>query len=166
MRPVRKRNRLASYDYSACGTYFITICTAGREKWLWSSEDAGATISRPHAVPLSDAGRTADDAINAIPLHYSTVRVDHYVIMPNHIHLLLTLLPADGRLIAAPTLSQVVGQLKRTISIKTGRSLWQKSFHDHIVRDQHDLEQIWMYIEHNPWNWKTDCFYQKEPLQD
>lgn len=102
MRPVRKRNRLASYDYSACGTYFITICTAGREKWLWSSEDAGAAISRPHAVPLSDAGRTADDAINAIPLHYSTVRVDHYVIMPNHIHLLLTLLPADGRLIAAP----------------------------------------------------------------
>lgn len=156
--PVRKPNRLPMYDYSACGTYFITVCTDGREELFWT-QDVGAAISRPPA--LSAIGRIVDCAVREIPQHYEHIRIDHYAVMPNHLHLLLTILPMDGRLIAAPTISQVVGQLKRHVSRKAGKSVWQKSFHDHIVRDERDYEKIWAYIEHNPWRWETDCFYSK-----
>ncbi len=174
MLPKRKHNRLPTYNYSACGTYFITICTFGREEMLWA-QDVGAAISRPpasnqehavfhetpSAVPLSAIGQIVDCAVCEIPQHYHNVRLDHYAVMPNHIHLLLSIIPTDGRLLAAPTISQIVGQFKRHVSKKAGRGIWQKSFHDHIVRSERDYQKIWEYIEHNPWHWETDCFYSK-----
>jgi len=81
--------------------------------------------------------------------------------MPNHTHLLLSILPTDGRLIASPTISQIIGQFKRHVSRIVGHGLWQKSFHGHIVRSEYDYQKIWEYIEHNPWHWETDCFYSK-----
>ena len=59
----------------------------------------------------------------------------------------------------APTISTVIAQLKGTISKKIGHSIWQKLFHDHVIRNQKDYEKIWNYIEGNPMKWSEDCFY-------
>ena len=61
----------------------------------------------------------------------------------------------------APTISTVVQQLKGCVSKQAGFSLWQKTFHDHIIRDENDYEKIWEYIDTNPLKWETDCFYSE-----
>ena len=65
----------------------------------------------------------------------------------------------NGRQDAAPTVSRIISQWKRAISIKVGYSVWQKSFYDHIVRNGDDYQQIAVYIENNPQMWTEDCFY-------
>lgn len=60
---------------------------------------------------------------------------------------------------AAPTLSTVIGQMKRLVSLRIGVSLWQKSYYDHIVRGQADHDAIWEYIDNNPAKWADDRFY-------
>ena len=85
----RKPNRLKDYDYSSAGSYFITICTKDRQNIL--CEIVGATIGRPTEIRLSEYGEIVKDGVGNIHNHYECVRVDNYVIMPNHIHLLLTI---------------------------------------------------------------------------
>ena len=85
--PIRKKNRLQNYDYSSCGAYFVTVCTDKRKNYFW--KNVGATIGRPQDVELSLYGEIVSDAINNIPLIYPSLLVERYVIMPNHIHLLL-----------------------------------------------------------------------------
>ena len=153
----RKPNRLEGYDYSACGAYFITICTQKRQHIFWEEENVGAATGRP---PLTDAGRIAQTAIRDIPKHYRAVAVDHFVVMPNHIHLLLVIrTEEDRRPVAAPTIGRVVNQLKGIISKHIGRSVFQKSYHDHIIRDQEDYLIRWNYIDTNPARWAEDEYY-------
>ena len=83
----RKPNRLAGYDYSGNGAYFITICTQDRECTL-SDIDVGDGFPVP---VLTDHGKISDKYINLITEKYPTIFVDNYVIMPNHIHLLFVL---------------------------------------------------------------------------
>ena len=59
----------------------------------------------------------------------------------------------------APTISRVVQQMKGIITKQIGYSIWQKLFHDHIIRNEKDYLKIWEYIENNPARWKEDCFY-------
>jgi len=147
--PQRKRIRIEDYDYSAPGAYFITVCTGNREKLLW--KDVGADIIRPEQPPLSALGKIVKQAILQIPTHYESVVIDKYCIMPDHIHLLLRIESSmDGRIISAPTLSTVVGSMKRWVSRQSGRPIWQKSFYDHGIRNQTDYDMIWEYIENNP----------------
>ena len=86
-RPQRKKNRLDNYDYSSCGAYFITVCTLERRNYFW--ENVGAIIDRPQNVELSPYGKMVDNAIQSIPSAYPALSLESYVIMPNHIHLLL-----------------------------------------------------------------------------
>ena len=80
--------------------------------------------------------------------------------MPNHIHMILSInRDESGRLIAAPTISTIIGQMKRWISKQTGRGLWQKSFHEHVIRGEKDYREIWNYIENNPVRWAEDDYY-------
>ena len=154
--PKRKPNRLPNFDYSTPGAYFITICTKDRRNLFWT--DVGASIARPQ---LTKWGDIAANSICAIPKHYPAVSVDHYVIMPNHINLLLQInTDADGRAMLAPTISHVIQQLKGIISKQIGKSIWQKLFHDHIIRSEADYLKIWEYIENNPVKWAEDCFYK------
>ena len=156
--PVRKPNRLPNFDYNTPGAYFITICTRDRKNLFWA--DVGASIARPQNPVLSRYGVIVDDAIREIPLHYPTISVDHYVVMPNHIHLLLQInTDADGRAMLAPTISRVVQQMKGIVTKQIGRTIWQKLFHDHVIRSEKDYLKIWEYIDNNPAKWKEDCFY-------
>ena len=147
--PKRKPIRIENYDYSGPGAYFITVCTANREKIFWNG--VGADTIRPQNVPLSTAGEIAGQGILQMAEHYKNVVVDKYCVMPDHIHLILRMeSDIDGRMISAPTVSTVVGSMKRWVSRQIGRPIWQKSFYDHGIRNQQDYDEIWEYIENNP----------------
>ena len=156
--PERKPNRLNTYDYSTPGAYFITICTKDRKSLFW--ENVGASIARPQDVVLSHPGKIVDTAIGNIPAHYPAITVDRYTIMPNHIHLLLQIhTDQDGNQIQAPSISVVIQQMKGYVTKQLGRSVWQKLYHDHVIRNESDYQKIWNYIEGNPMKWAEDCFY-------
>lgn len=147
--PKRKDIRIKEYDYSAPGAYFVTICTVNREKFLWG--DCRGELHSPDKVPLSDIGFVVEQEIAKMNGIYDAVSVDKFCIMPDHIHLLLVIhTGADGRTQFAPTISRVVKQFKGSITKQIGRSIWQKSFHEHGIRNQQDYDEIWEYIENNP----------------
>ena len=101
-----------------------------------------------------------EQAIKNIGHHYPSISVDHYVVMPNHIHLLLQInTDENGRPMVAPTISIVVQQMKGYVTKQLGISIWQKLFHDHVIRNPNDYRIIWEYIENNPTQWEQDCFY-------
>ena len=153
--PERKRNRLENYDYSSSGAYFVTICTKERRNYFW--DNVGATIGRPQDIVLTPYGNIVDEAIKNIPSVYPAVDVDCYVIMPDHIHLLL-IIRADelGRPMVAPTMSRVVQQLKGYVTKRIGHSIWQKLFFDHIIRNHIDYEEHIKYIYENPMLWDVE----------
>lgn len=156
--PKRKKNRLQEYDYSAVNAYFITICTQNRRNLFW--EDLDKTVNIPEQLPLTKLGQCVKQIISEIPDHYAALTVDHSVIMPNHIHLLLRIhAEDDGRPMAAPTISNVINQTKGAVSKKAGFSVWQKGFYDHVIRGEQDYRDIWNYIEGNPGKWAEDQLY-------
>ena len=97
---------------------------------------------------MSAAGEIVDRAIRNIPNIYEGVTVEKYVVMPDHIHMILVI--GEGRIISAPTVSTIIGGMKRWASRQCGRPLWQKSFYDHIIRDSNDFLTRWNYIDTNP----------------
>ena len=109
---------------------------------------------------MNRLGCIVNERILQIPYHYQNVFVDKYVVMPNHIHMILILKDIKD----SPNVNQIVGQLKSGVSreihgILPELEVWQRSFHDHIIRNQASYEKIWLYIEGNPTNWSKDCFY-------
>lgn len=154
----RKRNRLENYDYSSVGAYFLTICTENRKNFFWRS--VGATIGRPPIICLSPCGHVVEEAIQNISNIYPSVNVDAYVIMPNHIHLLITISADEyGRPMVAPTMSRIVQQMKGYVSKRIGHSIWQKLFYDHVIRNQNDYDEHLRYIQENPIRWRADELY-------
>jgi len=166
----RKVIRLRGYDYSQAGYYFITICVDGKRNLLGKivhdhlNDDmhspVGAATCRP-LTELSWIGHIADVAIAKIPQIHPGVKIDKYVIMPNHIHMILIIEGTARRQIAAPTVSvqTVIGGMKRAVTIQTSLPVWQKSFHDHVIRDNADYQSIWKYIDENPIKWITDRYF-------
>ena len=161
-KPTRKQNRLNYYDYSSCGAYFLTVCTSKRMNYFWadSPTEVGASIARPldlQNIKLSKYGRIADEAVKNISETYKALSVDHYVIMPDHIHLLLSIRADEyGRPMVAPTVSRVVQQMKGYVTKRIGTSIWQKSFYDHVIRNKEDYEEHIKYIYENPFGEKPD----------
>ena len=160
---IRKNNRLEFYDYSQNGAYFITICTRDKQKIFWiddkSQNSVGADIIRPHDK-LNDLGLIVECAIEQITEYYPNTMIDKYVIMPNHVHILMRIENDEfnGRIISAPTISIIIGQMKRWVSKQIGYPIWQKSFHDHVIRNEADYQRIWQYIDTNPIKWELDCY--------
>ena len=83
--------------------------------------------------------------------------------MPNHIHLIEILDSSGGD--GTPLLQNVIGQLKSYTTNKFGNVLWQRSYHDHVIRGEKDYQKIWEYIDTNPLKWEQDCFYNSETEQ-
>jgi len=106
---------------------------------------------------LSKYGVILDKYINLMNNKYSHIEIDKYVIMPNHIHLILILDDSGGG--GNPPLQNIIGRLKSYTTNKFGNVLWQRSFHDHIIRGEKDYQTIWEYIDTNLLNWEKDCFY-------
>ena len=159
--PKRKPNRLPEYAYSSPGIYFITICTQGKQRILANIVGGGA-LDAPQ-TQLTNTGKIVEKHIlssNKIP----NIQVDKYVIMPNHIHLLLMVTETSGPPKAsAPTTAIIphfVSTFKRFCHREIGTRIFQRSYHDHIIRNRQDYLKIWEYIDNNPAKWEEDCFYK------
>jgi len=124
----------------------------------------GATLCRPSII-LSDIGKIVNKEIERFSEPYQNVLVEKYVIMPNHIHMLIAIDNKCERQSVAPTVSNMVMQFNRVVSIRARKelniseSIWQKSFYDHIVRDEKDHKNIWDYIDVNLDKWLEDEYY-------
>ena len=170
--PKRKPARLKEYDYTANGAYFITICTQNRKELLCSIVGTGV-LDRPK-IELSQYGVIAEEQIKKMNDFYDCISVEKYVIMPNHIHLLISLNSANGRSRPpVPTvinnanseISKFVGTFKRFTNKEYGKNIWQRSFYDHIIRGEEDFREIWEYIDGNPQKRRENCF-TKEKIND
>ncbi|MCL2352811.1 MAG: hypothetical protein FWC55_09805 [Firmicutes bacterium] len=170
--PSRKNLRLKEYDYSSEGAYFITICTKNRSETL--SRVGRADPGAPY-MQLSEFGIIADKYIKTIETHYNDVTVDKYVIMPNHVHLLLCVTSADSSAprSAHPTkrlspkvtkrtvelIPLIIRVFKRLTNKEYGFDMWQTSYYDHIIRNEEDYLRIWKYTDDNPARWTEDEYY-------
>ncbi len=167
MSAIRKRNRLPNWDYGSEGMYFITICTVNKQCSLGQiivGDDA-------HIVPqirLSAYGKIAERFLRTVP------GMIQYCIMPNHIHALIQVSAdagASGPMWAsAPTkgtpcaqsIPQRIRSFKALVTKTCGKALFQRSFYDHIVRDEADFLRICAYMDNNPAKWEEDKYYIKE----
>ena len=161
--PTRKKNRLDRYDYSSRGAYFITICVTDRNALLW---EQGVEVVQPDQPPLSAYGRIVDTAIRQITAHYDNIILDQYCIMPDHVHMLVFILPVEHvrsdsaqenqSNAARVTLQTMVGSMKRWVSKQIGFSIWQKSFHDTILWNHAGYLEVCQYIYENPLHQSED----------
>ncbi|HHT22694.1 MAG TPA: hypothetical protein GXZ87_05195 [Bacteroidales bacterium] len=165
------------HDYSG-GDYFVTICTAEHEHYFGEITNGN--------MELTEIGRYADECIKQIGNHFADVEIPLYVIMPNHIHLIVIVDASNVETGHAPSLPQPseltnINEKMRTISRYKGRLSmaigsfkstitrhatennisfkWQTRFHDRIIRDQDEMNRIAKYIENNPYNWMKDKYY-------
>lgn len=158
---TRKRLRLKGYGYKTPGYYFVTVCTNNR-KCLFGKILNGK-------MNLNAAGQMIEQVLYAIPEYYFGWTVDSFIVMPNHIHAILVLQagPARG---PAPTISlpKLMCNIKSyTITrYRHGvqkhhwepfyQCLWQRGYHDHIIRNNDSLNKIRKYILNNPTQWAID----------
>ena len=181
--PTRKKIRLQNYDYSETGAYFITICTNKRRKIL--SKIVGVDVPDDPRVELTAYGKIADKYINQLNNFYANISVEQYVIMPNHIHMILfvgdggssrTSTPTDENICvgngssrtSTPTVRQhsavpaFVSTFKRFCNKEIGQNIWQRYYYDHVIRNKCDFEEISKYIYENPLKWQFDSLYTEE----
>ncbi len=160
--PKRKSLRLKDFDYSEAGSYFLTICTKNRKQIL-STIKVGRGLA-PAENHLSRYGLIAEEQIRDLEKRYPGLHVDAYVIMPNHIHLLLSMYETAEN----PSISAVLCAFKSITTIRCRKEgypdqrLFQESFYDHIIRNKYDYQKIWEYIDSNVLRWELDRFYEKE----
>lgn len=158
--------RLRDYDYSSGGYYFVTICTYGRICYFGDIRDC--------VVSLSPVGETAHQYWDDIPNHFDNVDIDEFVIMPNHVHGIIIInddsvgarhgmpLHQTNKFgVSIPnSLSVIVNQYKSSVTRwcnqNTHPFVWQRNYHEHIIRNDADLDRIRGYIINNPINWKND----------
>ena len=176
MEELRKRKtpRYQSFDYNSAGIYFITICTQNRRCLL--SRIVGTGVLDCPQPELTRYGKIADKYIRQIHDFYEHLSVESYVIMPNHIHLLLWVrenkntigdgqsrTPVPTNIVRAnSTCSKFVSTFKRFCNKEYGENIWQARFNDHIIRNREDYEEHVKYIYENPIRWYYDELYTEE----
>ena len=170
----RKTPRCQSFDYNSVGTYFITICTQNRRPLL--SRIVGTGVLDCPQTELTRYGEIADKYIKQLNNFYNYLSVEGYVIMPNHIHILLWVqenknaadngqsrTPVPTNIERANSLcSQFVSTFKRFCNKEYGKNIWQARFNDHIIRNNQDYEEHLRYIYENPVRWHCDELYSEE----
>ena len=143
----RKSPRLPNYDYENHNYYFVTICTHEKRCLFGNAAD------------LNRYGKVAEEAIENI--RKQNILVEQYVIMPNHIHMIIVI---GCGISEKKRLDTVIGLYKSGVSREIHKfdpniTVWQRSFHDHVIRNRKSYEKIWEYVTYNPQKWKEDCFY-------
>jgi putative transposase len=153
MMPARKNLRLRGYDYKAPGMYFVTVCVDARKRLLGDVVSSG--------MAPSAAGQMVGQVWRELPLTHPAVTLDEWVVMPDHVHGILTLAASDSGV----SLPQVVSRFKSFSTRlyrqgvrdhawpECGARLWQRSFHDRVIRHDEELVAIRQYIQDNPRRW-------------
>ena len=182
MLPQRKHPRLKQYDYSSAGAYFITLCAHKRQCLFGHIVGAGSTPLNqgemsaqptegfrlaevaPAAMQYSDYGRIAEQQLLLLEQRFPFLKIEAYVIMPNHIHLLLQLEPKAAGASPRPTVEDIMCAYKSLTTrackkISRIDKVFQVSFFEHVVRNQQDFDEISRYIANNPLQWELDHLY-------
>ena len=165
----RQSIRLRGYDYTQAGAYYVTMVTYQRE-CLFGEIVEGE-------MRLNELGQIADECWRAIPDHFDHVELGAYVVMPNHVHGIILIKEANadvgaqqvGATHESPqpcgpipgSLGAIIGSYKSAVSRCIGQEydiagIWQRNYHDRIIRNRRELDAIWCYIEANPANWDED----------
>ncbi|MEZ3591494.1 MAG: transposase [Muribaculaceae bacterium] len=179
--PHRKYPRAKFHDYNG-GMYFVTVCTRDKQSYFGQI--------RNDEMQLSPLGVMLEDNLSNLSRHFPDVEVPLSVVMPNHFHAIIVIkeghavshenmgrLNLSARLAVAtgrdPTLAThynsrlatVVGSVKSHITRCARQNAfvfgWQPRYHDHIIRNERDLNNIADYVENNVARWASDCFYQE-----
>ncbi len=149
--PNRKHPRLKYYDYSLPGYYYVTIC-AGKNQPPFSRIRATAqgAIAEPTAV-----GAAIQDQLLQLEQRYPAVTVDKYVIMPDHIHMILVITAPGGSALPAVIggFKSLATKQKNALLGTPGEHLFQQSFYETILRNERAYQEAWRYIEENPAKW-------------
>ena len=169
--PNRKSTRLKGYDYSKPGAYFITICTKNRKELLSQISVGTGVLDCPQNI-LKSYGKIANNHLENMSDFYENIKLVKYVIMPNHIHLLIQIYetkfeaePSAMPLPANSLIAKFISTFKRFCNKEYGENIWQARSNDHIIRDDEDYRKIWVYIDTNVQRWNKDCFYVDEMEQ-
>lgn len=159
--------RLQNFDYSQSGAYFVTIVSHERRCIFGSIEN--------DYVTLSLAGQCADAIISALPEHFP-IEINHKVVMPNHIHFLVSINsdtsekesnntePPRGT--TTRSINAIVQNMKANTTrhihriLNNDEPVWHRNYFEHVVRDQNDFDRIYTYIENNPLTWQKDEFWK------
>ena len=164
--PERKHPRLKEYEY-ADGWYFVTVCTDKKRKILGDVEtcemDVGRGALTPPQVRLSNIGQVVEKHLLKANTIYPDAKIDTYVIMPNHIHLIVAVGAAVDGGVRAPrptTLMEVIRSFKSLSTREVGHSVWQTSFYDHVIRNEADYLRIRQYMDNNPARWVEDEYFE------
>ena len=179
----RRSIRLKGYDYTQAGAYFVTICAYQRE-CLFGQVENGAMVS-------SQYGHLAEQCWQVLPRDFPRVELDVFVVMPNHLHGIITLtgchtagrgeafaqrlkerprsIPANASPLRSAhgtqpgSLAAVVQNFKSVSTRKINRTratlgmpVWQRDYHEHIIRNEDELSRIRDYIVNNPLQWAVD----------
>lgn len=152
----RQSIRLKGFDYSQEGHYFITICTQGQQPLF------GEIIMKE--MVMNQIGKIVNDQWFQLPARFKGIQLDTFVVMPNHIHGIITILES----LPDQTIGKIIGAYKSLAAneyIKLCKAnslpvekLWQRNYYEHIIRDEEDYSRIVEYIENNPLKWNEDQY--------
>ncbi len=158
----RRSIRLKDYDYSQAGAYFVTMCAWHRECLFGEIENGEMRVNEYAGI----AQACWDD----LPNHYYHIELDAFVIMPNHVHGIVILtdeISVGAGLKPAPTkrhgLSEIIRAFKTFSSRRInetrdnpGCPIWQRNYHERVIRNDEELNRVREYIMHNPAGWAED----------
>jgi REP element-mobilizing transposase RayT len=168
-RHQRRSIRLRDWDYAANGAYFVTLVTHARAA-LFGDIVAGA-------MRLTAIGEIAQTCWQAIPDHFNQVELDEFVVMPNHVHGIVMILGDTSADVGAtdsvaPTmragpargsLGAIIGQFKSVVTKRirqlpeySATPIWQRNYHERIIRNDRELNAMRDYIANNPARWAED----------
>ncbi len=159
--PKRKHPRLKQYDYQTPGYYYVTIHTVPNAPDL-SNIQQFSPLCAPR-VQLTVLGEEVQRQLYALEKRFPYVKLDKYIIMPNHIHMILRLLEHREGEGHRPALPQVIGTYKslttrgcNEIDNRPGRKVFQTSFYESVLRNEKAYQEIWRYIDDNPAKWLSN----------
>lgn len=164
----RRSIRLPNFDYTQSGAYFITLVTQNRVHFFGEIEN--------NNIRHNLTGQCVNSILQSLPLHFPII-LNKWVVMPNHIHVLLTIQNGHKPTVDDPVVMEsskpsgtqahslaAIVQNFKSISTRHihsagnffNESIWQRNYYEHVIRDQNDFDRIMEYIENNPANWEND----------
>ena len=155
---TRKLPRMRHFDYSQEAIYFVTICSHEHKHIFGKVTQIGDT----NLFTPSKIGELVVENYHRLPDRFPEFDLIHFSLLPNHLHF-LTMKKEIGHP-SEKSLSDLVGAFK-SLSYRAVRNeipiirIWQKSFHDHIIRDEKDFQTHWQYIEENLNRWGEDEYF-------
>jgi REP element-mobilizing transposase RayT len=172
--PQRRSIRLAGYDYSREGLYFVTICCQHKICRFGKKQNG--------EIALNGAGQMINTEWRNLKKRFPNIELHDYVIMPNHFHGIIEIIDVGMPLVGirkengqpqgiAPTLGKILGAFKSITTVgyiqgvlQSGwepfdQQLWQHNYYEHIIRDERSHQNISDYIINNPYDWENDEYY-------